>query len=1033
MEVVLMMHVLSLALEVCAFAACSLWIHGSAVPLLGEGTQNYVSNSVMLISKTPAQVPQSDGLYFQPPNPMPSQSYERAPQTPTGQPSLARPSSSVPPDNIFVPILPPVPPLIVQSPAPATSPSSRSSPNEQTPQAPSNSHSRQAKPPIINVPIAPVSNVPAPWRIPESRPPSHSVTSNEPPSPLSEFSGNPPPVEPIMNEPPTNPPEQTASPILASPPSINKTTKPIVKVSPPLNKPAQAPVSYSPTQGPTLSNPLEHSNTVPPPRQFSKSTEFRSPRIHRRPKVHNSTRAPEPHVIPPPSPVHLKPAPPNSKHALIQAPASQQTIFPIGSPRVSPSGPSPRIPKLPRLPPMLHLPPPPPHRGCAPMICTEPYTYGPPETPCVCLLPIQAGLRLNMALYSFFPLVSELASEIASGVFMKQSQVRIMGANEAKDNPDKTIVLIDLLPLGRKFDNTTAYITFQRFWQKKVIGKTELFGDYDVLYVQYPGLPPSPPSPLSTGGIISSKPYPGRNGPKPVEPLGVDVSGKEQKHGLGGIILATIVLSCFVAVILLCAVAWVFVFRYRHRVFQPDPSPPAMFSSQAKSSGLPVSMIGSATNSPSFSLGSSMPPYTGSAKTFTSHDIKRATDFFNEARMIGEGGFGRVYSGVLDDETKVAVKILKRYDQQGGREFLAEVEMLSRLHHRNLVKLIGICVEDPTRCLVYELVPNGSVESHLHGMRCDKERSPLDWNARLKIALGAARALAYLHEDSSPCVIHRDFKASNILLEDDFMPKVSDFGLARTALDENRHISTRVMGTFGYVAPEYAMTGHLLVKSDVYSYGVVLLELLTGRKPVDMSQLPGQENLVSWARPLLASPEGLLSIADQSILGSDSFLLDSISKVAAIASMCVQPEVSNRPFMGEVVQALKLVFNECDENRECLSRNSSSEDLSLGVEVRESTVRSGVACLPAPMLSPPSTYSDYDYRMDIVERDLSMSGLLSPSARFGPQDSESFRRHSSSGPPRTGQAKPIWRMMKRFPRGSVSEHGARFRLWPGSH
>ncbi|GER37116.1 protein kinase superfamily protein [Striga asiatica] len=946
MGVVLMIHVLGLALKVCAFFACSLWIHGSA------------------------------GLDLQPQHTMPPHSYAPLPQTPTAQPSFAQPSSSMAPNNIFVPILPPVPPLIVQSPAPATSsPSSRSPTNEQTPQAPSNSHSHQAKPPIINILIAPVS-----------RPPSNLVTSNEP----------------IMNEPPTNPPEQIAFPILAPPPSIKKTTKHIVKVSPP--------VSYSPTQGPTLSNPLEHSNNIPPPRQFSKSIEFRSPRIHRHPKVYNSTPAPEPHVIPPPSP-------PDSNHALIPAAASpsQQTIFPINSPRVSPSGPSHRIPKLPSLPPMLLLPPPPPHRGCEPMICTEPYTYGPPETPCVCVLPIQAGLRLNMALYSFFPLVSKLASVIASGIFMKQSQVRIMGANEAEDNPDKTIVLIDLLPLGRKFDYTTAYITFQRFWQKKVIGKTELFGDYDVLYVQYPGLPPSPPSPLSTGGIISSKPYPGREGPKPVEPLGVDVSVKQQKRGLGGIILATIVLSCFAAVILFCAVAWVFIFRYRHRVFHPDPSPPAIFSSQAKSSGLPVSMIRSPNNSPSFSLGSSMAPYTGSAKTFTSHDIKRATDFFNEARIIGEGGFGRVYSGVLDDETKVAVKILKRYDQQGGREFLAEVEMLSRLHHRNLVKLIGICVEDPTRCLVYELVPNGSVESHLHG--CDKERSPLDWNARLKIALGAARALAYLHEDSSPCVIHRDFKASNILLEDDFMPKVSDFGLARTALDENRHISTR----------------HLLVKSDVYSYGVVLLELLTGRKPVDMFQPPGQENLVSWARPLLASPQNLQSIVDQSILNSDPSLLDSISKVAAIASMCVQPEVSNRPFMGEVVQALKLVCNECDENRECLSRNSSSKDLSLGPEVRESSAYSGLARLPGPLLSPPSTYSDYDYRMDIVERDLSMSGLLSPSARFGPQDSESFRRHSSSGPLRTGQARPIWRTMKRFSRGSVSEHGARFRLWPGSH
>ncbi|KAA8550680.1 hypothetical protein F0562_002364 [Nyssa sinensis] len=212
--------------------------------------------------------------------------------------------------------------------------------------------------------------------------------------------------------------------------------------------------------------------------------------------------------------------------------------------------------------------------------------------------------------------------------------------------------------------------------------------------------------------------------------------------------------------------------------------------------------------------------------------------------------------------------------------------MLSRLHHRNLVKLIGICIEEHTRCLVYELVPNGSVESHLHG--ADKRKGPLDWDARLKIALGAARGLAYLHEDSNPRVIHRDFKASNVLLEDDFTPKVSDFGLAREATEGSRHISTRVMGTFGYVAPEYAMTGHLLVKSDVYSYGVVLLELLSGKKPVDMSQPQGQENLVTWARSLLTTREGLERLVDPSLAGNYDF--DDMAKVAAIASMCVHPE-----------------------------------------------------------------------------------------------------------------------------------------------
>ncbi|XP_069142967.1 receptor-like serine/threonine-protein kinase ALE2 isoform X10 [Solanum lycopersicum] len=539
------------------------------------------------------------------------------------------------------------------------------------------------------------------------------------------------------------------------------------------------------------------------------------------------------------------------------------------------------------------------------------------------------------------------------------------------------------------------------------------------------GLPPSPPSAASDIDTISSQPYPGDNNGRTIQPLGVDVRGQQHKSGPSRSVIAVIVLSASVAVILCCAVAWVLLFRHRDHGYQLEPTPPTTLPSLAKSSGIAASMIGSRLNSPTLSFSSSFAAYTGSARTFSSKEIDRATDSFNEARVLGEGGFGRVYSGVLDDGVKVAVKVLKRDDQQGGREFLAEVEMLSRLHHRNLVKLIGICLEERSRCLLYELIPNGSVESHLHGV--DKESSPLDWDARMKIALGAARGLAYLHEDSSPRVIHRDFKSSNILLEHDFTPKVSDFGLARAALDEGeRHISTRVMGTFGYVAPEYAMTGHLLVKSDVYSYGVVLLELLTGKKPVDMSQPPGQENLVAWARPLLTSEEGLELIMDRN-LGPD-FPFDDIVKVAAIASMCVQPEVSHRPFMGEVVQALKLVCNECGQTKDVVSQSCSQDDLSIDMDAGVSTTSSQVL----NPIQPQSPVSNSDSELD-VERGLSMSDLLSPLARYGQQESGSFRRYSSSGPLRKGKTRRLWQKMRRLSGGSLSEHGVMFGLRPGSH
>jgi serine/threonine protein kinase len=413
-----------------------------------------------------------------------------------------------------------------------------------------------------------------------------------------------------------------------------------------------------------------------------------------------------------------------------------------------------------------------------------------------------------------------------------------------------------------------------------------------------------------------------------------------------------------------------------------------------------------------------MPTSILSVKTFSLSEIEKATDKFNSKRVLGEGGFGRVYSGTLEDGAEVAVKLLTRDNNQNGdREFIAEVEMLSRLHHRNLVKLIGICIEGRKRCLVYELVPNGSVESHLHGD--DKNRGPLDWEARMKIALGAARGLAYLHEDSNPRVIHRDFKASNVLLEDDFTPKVSDFGLAREATEGSNHISTRVMGTFGYVAPEYAMTGHLLVKSDVYSYGVVLLELLTGRKPVDMSQPQGQENLVTWARTLLTSREGLEQLVDPSLAGSYNF--DDMAKVAAIASMCVHSEVTQRPFMGEVVQALKLIYNDTDETGGdyCSQKDSSAQESDFRGELApsDSSWWNGGGLTPRLTYGQASSFITMEYSSGPLE-DME-NRPFSTSSFNGDELSLPIRHGNRSGPLRTIRSKLS---LYRFS-GSRSEHG----------
>ncbi|XP_024027901.1 receptor-like serine/threonine-protein kinase ALE2 [Morus notabilis] len=728
---------------------------------------------------------------------------------------------------------------------------------------------------------------------------------------------------------------------------------------------------------------------------------------------------------------------PESAPAESPTTSSSHYNMPILSPTVSPLGSSLKKLKAPPPSPLLALPPPPPNTDCSSVTCTEPLTYTPTGTPCGCVLPIQVKLHLGIPISTFFPLVSELAEEIAASVALNYSQVRIMGADAASQQLDKTAVLVNLVPRGVKFDYITAFHIYDKFWRRQILIKDSLFVAYEVLYVHYPGLPPSPPpSPLSIS-TIDDGPYRGQdtNG-MAMKPIGVAVP-RRKHNGLGRSTIVIIVVSSFTAFVVCLVVVWLLLVKFGFRNHRTEDIPQALIRSPAKTTGAARSAVGSKQGSESMSFSSSTMTYTGSAKIFSLNEIERATNNFDASRVLGEGGFGLVYSGTLDDGRKVAVKILKRDDHHGGREFLAEVEMLSRLHHRNLVKLFGICTEGQTRCLVYEIVPNGSVESHLHGI--DKEADPLDWDARMKIALGAARGLAYLHEDSNPRVIHRDFKSSNILLEHDFTPKVSDFGLARSALEGNRHISTHVMGTFGYLAPEYAMTGHLLVKSDVYSYGVVLLELLTGRKPVDLSQPPGQENLVAWARPLLTSKEGLEIMIDSAIK-SEMISLDSVAKVAAIASMCVQPEVSHRPFMGEVVQALKLVCNEFDETKGLGSRSYSQDDFLADTDQSKTKTVSGEIV----EASPSTTTRSHDHHQhqhqqffvsgsthDVAQ--LSTSGLLSASVGVEEQEMGSFRRYSSSGPLRSeGRRTRFWKRLRSLSWGSMSEHGLPLKIRPGS-
>ncbi|KAI5656814.1 hypothetical protein M9H77_25607 [Catharanthus roseus] len=300
------------------------------------------------------------------------------------------------------------------------------------------------------------------------------------------------------------------------------------------------------------------------------------------------------------------------------------------------------------------------------------------------------------------------------------------------------------------------------------------------------------------------------------------------------------------------------------------------------------------------------------AEVFTFRELASATDNFNSDLLVGEGGFGRVYRGQLKTTKQVvAVKQLDRNGLQGNREFLAEVLTLSLVHHPCLVNLIGYCADGRQRILVYEFMPNGSLEDHIFVRLPNK--LPLDWSTRMKIATGAARGLEYLHDTANPPIIYRDLKASNILLDEDFNPKLSDFGLAKLGPTEGEdHVSTRVMGTYGYCAPEYAMTGQLTTRSDVYSFGVVFLEIITGRRAIDNTRPPEEQNLISWAKPLFKDRNKYTLLADPLLEGK--YPMKSMYQAVAVAAMCLQDEASTRPLIGDVVTALEYLAGRKDES-----------------------------------------------------------------------------------------------------------------------
>ncbi|KAE8661851.1 putative receptor-like protein kinase [Hibiscus syriacus] len=304
-------------------------------------------------------------------------------------------------------------------------------------------------------------------------------------------------------------------------------------------------------------------------------------------------------------------------------------------------------------------------------------------------------------------------------------------------------------------------------------------------------------------------------------------------------------------------------------------------------------------------------------RVFSFQELRDATHGFNKLLKIGEGGFGGVYKGTISppngkgEPIVVAIKKLNTQSLQGHKEWLAEVQFLGVVNHPNLVKLLGYCSVDGERgihrLLVYEFMPNQSLEYHLFN------RTPtLPWKTRLEVMFGAAQGLAYLHEGLEVKVIYRDFKPSNVLLDESFKPKLSDFGLAREGPTGDRtHVSTAVVGTYGYAAPEYVRTGHLTIRSDIWTFGVVLYEILTGRRAVERNRPTSEQKLLDWVKHFPPDSKKFGMIMDPRL--GNSYSLTAAQRVGKLADSCLNKNAKERPTMTQVAESLKQAIQESSD------------------------------------------------------------------------------------------------------------------------
>ncbi|KAK9941014.1 hypothetical protein M0R45_017643 [Rubus argutus] len=517
--------------------------------------------------------------------------------------------------------------------------------------------------------------------------------------------------------------------------------------------------------------------------------------------------------------------------------------------------------------------------SCPSQACPPPYEYLP--VVCFCAAPLPIEYRLKSPGFSDFrPYKSTFEEYLTSGLNLTLDQLDITSFVWQKG--PRLQISLKLFPVY--VANANNNHTFNLSEVQRIIGKftswtipdRDLFGPYELLQ------------------ITLLDPY-------------KNVTASSNKSGVSKGALAGIIVGTFAGAVTLSAIVSLFIMRRHKRNHRAISRRRRKSKSSVKIDGV---------------------------KDFTYGEMATATNNFNSSAQIGQGGYGKVYKGTLADGTVVAIKRAQEGSLQGEKEFLTEIELLSPLHHRNLVSLVGYCDDEGEQMLVYEFMSHGTLRDHLSV----RSKEPLGFEMRLRIALGSARGILYLHTEANPPIFHRDIKASNILLDSKFVAKVADFGLSRLAPvpdiegDTPAHVSTVVKGTPGYLDPEYFLTHKLTDKSDVYSLGVVFLELLTGMQPISHGK-----NIVREVN--IAFQSGMIFSVIDGRMGS--YPSDCVEKFLSLALKCCQDETDARPSMAEVVRELENVWFMMPESESKITESVSSDKTGKAVSDPPSSSNAG--------------------------------------------------------------------------------------------